>query len=267
MFTRLVLFALLMLRPASAATLRLIGTNVVDFTAVYQDAKSAATTPPWCWKYLARGVVQTMDQDRVVLRRVRNEYVYNPAFTMRYGDSADVLGMLAARQMGPISPGQYLSMSPQMRMNYEPVTTEVITTVAHCPAFLLDGTPVKVGSDLSVAAWPVGENRFEYGQPVNSTDGYTVITLTSAGFQSKRMATTEEREDVERRVIARQQLQAEKGDGSAQYELGRRYLRGLGVEKNHVLAVQWLSHARTNGYESASDRLLKEAVVQFGTDK
>ena len=35
------------------------------------------------------------------------------------------------------------------------------------------------------------------------------------------------------------------GDAEAQYQLGRLYLTGTGVEKNRIIAANWLDHGRT----------------------
>jgi len=63
------------------------------------------------------------------------------------------------------------------------------------------------------------------------------------------------------RVVTYQQQQAEKGMPSFQLELGRRYLRGDGVETNLALARHWLHAASTNG-ESQATNLLKQIPLQ-----
>jgi len=57
------------------------------------------------------------------------------------------------------------------------------------------------------------------------------------------------------KVIAYQHQQASNGYPSFQLELGKRYLRGDGVETNLALARHWLQAACTNGESQASNLL------------
>jgi len=57
------------------------------------------------------------------------------------------------------------------------------------------------------------------------------------------------------RVIVLQQQQASNGLPSFQFELGKRYLTGDGVEMNQILARHWLQSACTNGSSLASNLL------------
>jgi hypothetical protein len=59
------------------------------------------------------------------------------------------------------------------------------------------------------------------------------------------------------RVVAYQTEQANKGLPSFQFELGKRYLKGDGVEVNTNLAIHWLKAACTNGESQASNLLNK----------
>ena len=44
---------------------------------------------------------------------------------------------------------------------------------------------------------------------------------------------------------------AEEGDPDAQFELGRRYLQGVGLERNDVMALHWVRAAAQQGYARA----------------
>ena len=44
---------------------------------------------------------------------------------------------------------------------------------------------------------------------------------------------------------------AEEGDPDAQFELGRRYLQGVGLERNDVMALHWIRAAAQQGYARA----------------
>lgn len=67
-------------------------------------------------------------------------------------------------------------------------------------------------------------------------------------YRQKQVATT-------LRVVAHQHQQASNGYGGFQYELGRRYLKGDGVETNRILALHWLTSACTNGLSEATNLL------------
>lgn len=59
------------------------------------------------------------------------------------------------------------------------------------------------------------------------------------------------------KIIAFQQKQASNGYPTFQLELGKRYLRGDGVETNLALARHWLQSACTNGESQASNLLMR----------
>ena len=59
------------------------------------------------------------------------------------------------------------------------------------------------------------------------------------------------------RIVAYQLQQASNGSPSFQIEVGKRYMRGDGVETNLALARHWLQAACTNGESQASNLLAK----------
>jgi TPR repeat protein len=63
------------------------------------------------------------------------------------------------------------------------------------------------------------------------------------------------REQASRKAFAFQKMRAEEGSESAQYELGMRYLRGDGVDKDEATARKWLALSAKNGYSGAKKRL------------
>lgn len=54
---------------------------------------------------------------------------------------------------------------------------------------------------------------------------------------------------------------AEQGDAQAQYQLGMIYLKGLGVPKDSVKAIQWLKKSAEQGYINAQYTLGKIYVL------
>lgn len=69
--------------------------------------------------------------------------------------------------------------------------------------------------------------------------------------------TDEQKRATQSKVIAYQLSQASNGYPSFQYEIGKRFLNGDGVEANRDLALHWLRAACTNGNEQASNLLVK----------
>jgi hypothetical protein len=61
--------------------------------------------------------------------------------------------------------------------------------------------------------------------------------------------------ELDRRVVVFQKQRAEEGFPSAQYELGVRYLKGDGVEKDAMAARKWLSRAAKQGDAQAQRKL------------
>lgn len=63
------------------------------------------------------------------------------------------------------------------------------------------------------------------------------------------------KEEVARNTLEFQKKRAEAGAAHAQYDLGVRYLKGDGVDKNIGLARKWLNAAAKNGHPQASKKL------------
>lgn len=66
---------------------------------------------------------------------------------------------------------------------------------------------------------------------------------------------TQSPEETQRKVLENQKRLAERGYPSAQFDLGRRYLRGDGVPKDSNTARQWLQKAVQNGSADAAQLL------------
>ena len=79
------------------------------------------------------------------------------------------------------------------------------------------------------------------------------------------------RDEAARKAVEYQKKRAEEGSAQAQYDLGVRYLKGDGVEKNEALGREWLEKSSKNGFVQA-DRKLEElpkaaAAAAAGTAK
>lgn len=67
--------------------------------------------------------------------------------------------------------------------------------------------------------------------------------------------TQEQKDELLRKTVEFQKKRAEAGAPSAQYDLGMRYLKGDGVEKDLDLAKKWLNASATNGNSQAIKKL------------
>lgn len=63
------------------------------------------------------------------------------------------------------------------------------------------------------------------------------------------------KEEAVRKTVEFQKKRADEGSESAQYELGVRYLKGDGVEKDEATARKWLTLSSKNGYGPATRKL------------
>ena len=133
-------------------------------------------------------------------------------------------------------------------------------------SLLVDGTPIVVQAARS--------GRFQYSTVNGSQSTIEKYRCPDPPAPPSLREIEEERQAEERlafrraeysrtnrlamqaRAVAYQHQQASNGLGSFQVELGRRYLRGEGVETNLTLAAHWLRSACTNG-ESQATNLLK----------
>ncbi len=63
------------------------------------------------------------------------------------------------------------------------------------------------------------------------------------------------RDEAARKAVEFQKKRAEEGSPQAQYDLGVRYLKGNGVEKNDALGREWLQKSAENGSIHAQRKL------------
>lgn len=87
---------------------------------------------------------------------------------------------------------------------------------------------------------PSGVQAWEDGRRGRTQDGETVA-VSAAG---------EEKADSLFELVLLKDG-AEGGDPEAQFELGRRYLQGVGLERNDVMALHWVKASAEQGYARA----------------
>ena len=81
--------------------LRIIGTNIVDLSLVYQELRHPTDSGGWCNKYVASGTVEKFGPNDVTLYRSQTLYEYRGnGAVLQYGNTSDLLGMLAALLLG-----------------------------------------------------------------------------------------------------------------------------------------------------------------------
>lgn len=87
--------------------------------------------------------------------------------------------------------------------------------------------------------------------------------------EAKRKAEQEEEEKKKRQFLECQQ-KAEQGDAAAQYQLGKYYEEGCGIDKSHSKAMEWYEKAMQQGYLDAYNSLAccytKEDIFGFQPD-
>ncbi len=245
--------------PAQEDAIRWIGTNVVDFSRVYQDRRS--TRSEWHYKYVAAGRFEKLEDKTLTLLHEVYQFRSDPS-VLRSGTKGEIFHMETATRLagraGFITIWGYLPLPPQQQRYFFPVDMRIkIKNYDY-------GPPAVPGITVFVVAWPITENLFDYGKPFRGrlTDAPDILTPSPNGVSSLRASTNLARERqanalvAERNAFERQKLEAMKGSGSAQYELGKRYLFGTGTETNVALAIRWLSASKTNGYQQAAERLL-----------
>lgn len=193
----------------SYTPLRLMGTNVYDFTQVIQGALNGE---PSCQAYFIHGTVESarafqgMSALTLVQRAVgkpRSAYVYRGVPNLEYASPGTLLESLAAARLaknsgGEITLGHYLAMAPSMRANYELVQLQ-----PPVESIVVKDLPValrKRGAVVEFFALPVGNYNFQglttagkggipyylYGTQFrgNLTNYPVVIRVTPSGIQT-----------------------------------------------------------------------------------
>ena len=90
----------------------------------------------------------------------------------------------------------------------------------------------------------------------------TAIVPTQTGTNATNLflnvvpgKTDKEKEELVRKTVEYQKQRAEEGSATSQYDLGMRYLKGDGVEKDLELARKWLTKSAEGGNSQAKEKL------------
>ena len=268
MKARLILFLICAGALRAEDSIRILGTNAVDFSLVYREESTPHAhgfqRPVWWFdRYVARGHVESLRNGVLTLVLTNNVYRLMAIPDARTDNEIKHL-QLATKLAGPSKAIDYwmyraLPLQQVRYFYHDETVTRVL--VRNYPGPSAPGVP---GVWTGVVAWPLALNVFDYGTVFRGRveDLPDVFTPGPDGVTGRReterraRASESARRVGEENMLKRQREDAEAGIGSAQYELGKRYLRGMGTETNLALAKRWLTAARTNGYDQAAARLL-----------
>jgi TPR repeat protein len=240
--------------------LRLFGTNLFDFSPVVSATGGAP--------YRFQGKVSYIYPESIrVTRLIGTEIVYTQPTLQEIvnsppGDMVKRLYAAGVAQHGA-SLGQIMSMSPDVRQNFQ--------AVEKTSEFYLLNYPfaIQVGSSIDCLALPTTTKGFwDYGKPFSGdTSEFKIIyRVRPTGIVAEKQYSPEEKlalkQAADAKTIAWLLSQATNGIASAECSLGLRYLNGQGVETNKTLAIEWLKKAAEHGDTVASNRLDQLATIQ-----
>jgi hypothetical protein len=219
---------------------------VYDFTPVIQkvlsDPFSKCFYPDPPSKYFIEGSVQGITASGAQI--VHTE--------VKYGTGIDFYGGNLVWRAGV----GFIRPESESRLHTTETTWQINYFVQNPPAWW------RLGTTVSVFAWPRGNGVFDFGTPfVGSLAGMTLNQVTETGFVPIRYLSNGEIEDRKalllQKVIASRREDAASGDAFAQYDLAMHYLTGDGVETDRAVAINWLQSAATNGSIDAKELLEK----------
>lgn len=229
----------------------MIGGTVYDFSLVYAAIRSNSNED-WFQRYRMNGTVTSTLNGAVTLTHTSSRWVRSvpkpvmPTSMLLHESARSRLGMSTLPLDGfAWTREEALGLS---------VKEESFTYVfVNCDLQLSRGTTV------TIVGLPLGNRRFDYGTPISTVPpGTTVVTISAAGNLVARLPSLAEINVTESRVAAIQMRDATNGVGSAQYELGKRYIEARGVQRDAALAIKWLTASKTNGYSEAAERLVQQ---------
>lgn len=132
------------------------------------------------------------------------------------------------------------------------------------------GTPVRSGQRAKLTGvirfvkkekgWAV--DRVELTKADVGNAGQSSAETTPGGQTPNATAQTQKEPESPSPSLASLREKAEKGDAKAQYELGRVYANGTGVEKNTMEALKWFRSSAEQGYAAGQNGL--GWMYQFG---
>jgi hypothetical protein len=254
------------------APLRVVGTNLYDFSEAIQNVLQGHPDPNYCIRGLTirtnvLGVPGSMIVRRAagapgyVLRNSSNEVSNPEELTVALAAIS-----LARTTNGIISAARYAGLPPAVQTNFEwfQPTEEVL--IANLPKEFL-----QIGRKVQLFALPLGRYKpkdeafgpdgvlyFDYGERFSGELGHfsTLFRVTPSGLFMVNLQNSDRRSNpaktaATQKLVSWQQQEATNGAAHAQYSLGKRYLTGDGVPKDPALAEFWLKKAAEQNYPDA----------------
>lgn len=240
--------------------LRLFGTNLFDFSPVVSATGGAP--------YRFQGKVSYVYPQSIrVTRVIGTEFVYVQPSSQEILNSSpgEMLQQLYAAKVAQrgTSLGEIMSMSPEVRQNFQPVEKTADFYLLNYPF------TVGVGSSIDCLALPTASKGFwDYGKPFSGdiSEFKIIYRVRSTGIVAEHKYSPEEKKAMKQAADAKAVTwllsQATNGSSSAECSLGLHYLNGQGVETNKALAIEWLKKAADQGNIEASNRLEQLATIQ-----
>jgi hypothetical protein len=233
---------------------RLYRTNLYSFAVI--------ASSPYRENYTIAGTVRRKDYDVAIIEKdLGTVMVFNADRDMLYAEPGEMLKMLYVKDRlektgGKISAGEWFSWDSVSRSYATPTHKTQIYILNNCP------DSVRVGETISCYALPVsGSSRdsltFDYGKPfVGHLEDYPDYfeVRPTAIVKTHRLSDAEikaKKEETTQKIVEWQKKEAATGSAISQYDLGVRYLKGDGLEKDEQLALHWLKVAATNGNDQA----------------
>ena len=265
-------------RPQVQAQLRILGTNIYDFTPIMQSLqKSGATSSP----FLVTGeVFQINENGAHIIRKELNLHLSQEfAKELTLADPSKMLKMLYAEKRldawreGNLSAGEMMSMDVETkRIISEEIEREknnftyVRVLVTNCPnASALQGKQVQFFA-LPVGTYSFTDSannlssipRYDYGRIyVGETSNLTVFVVSKGGIIKKESPQAIEAKQgvAAKKLLIWQLQQASNGVAYVQFDLAKRYLNGEGVKKDEALGHYWLQRSAEQDYAPAINLL------------
>jgi hypothetical protein len=233
--------------------LRRLGTNIYDLS----PAMAAGQASNSCY---IEGKVLNVNNGKITMVRVISTQFYMvPAGNPIQMDSSSLLGYLAAERMSarPLSAGQVLAMSPQMRQYVETVQQTRNITLANYPKPSFAGQTLKtyaipLGNLESCTAWDYGTPIYAVPPGVDRIIRVYPMGMSWESLRARATPSTEHKAADESSSIKEFQM-ASNGVPSAQFSIGLRYINGYGVETNRPLGLYWIYKASYQDLPAAKE--------------
>ena len=237
---------LLLANSASAADLRLVDTNLYDFSgagSIYHVCGTVSKIYPQSIEIKIFGF-------RLVDGQIAIRLMNDDPESMRTALAAYAIGINEAngiRTTRLLNQTEYRALSPELQQYFEPASITM---------FLLNSPATEVGQVIDAVAVPTPNKGFyDCGKTFTGDTNqfrkmYYVLQDRIVGiFTANEIKRQHETSD--KNLFIWQQHEASNNVAYVQFDLGQRYLKGVGVETNQVLAYYWIGRSASNSFPGA----------------